>query len=388
MRIDVGDTPRQDVRLRGAERALERVRLAIDVGLGHVVEIDQRQPTHAAAGAGLDHPRADPAEPDDRDVGRSQTVQALRTVDSRDAAEASIDRFGGQRRRVQDRVDPGRAVSGIGHNREQVIGRRLHGVVEGTVRMIAPPARCDPDAASVSRASEHDASAKPPPDGSMTDLLNKPRDAWGGGSPPAALGDADREASLDRILVDWDRERPVWVFGYGSLIWRPEFEFDCRARGVVHGYHRSLCLWSSIYRGTPERPGLVLGLEPGGSVHGVAFRLPAETAHRSLRALWKRELATGSYSPRWLSARVPGVDGRIAAIGFVMNRTAPGYAGELDRTTLLDVVCSASGSNGSCADYVLFTVQSLAEFQIHDRHLARLAEEVGAKITLPRTPSA
>lgn len=201
---------------------------------------------------------------------------------------------------------------------------------------------------------------------------------------PVVLADEEREASLDAMLVGWDREQPIWVFGYGSLIWRPEFTFDRKARGVVHGYHRSLCLWSSMYRGTPERPGLVLGLEPGGSVHGVAFRLPAEDAHRSLRALWKRELATGSYIPRWLSVRVPGFDERVTAIGFVMNRTAPGYAGELDRSTMLDVVCSASGSNGSCADYVLFTVQSLAEFAIYDRHLAKLAEEVGAKIALPR----
>ncbi len=202
---------------------------------------------------------------------------------------------------------------------------------------------------------------------------------------PVVWADEEREASLDAMLVGWDREQPIWVFGYGSLIWRPEFTFDRKARGVVHGYHRSLCLWSSMYRGTPERPGLVLGLEPGGSVHGVVFRLPADDAHRSLRVLWKRELATGSYIPRWLNVRVPGIDGRIAAIGFVMNRAAPGYAGELDRTTLLDVVCSASGSNGSCADYVLFTVQSLAEFAIHDRHLAKLAEEVGAKIASPRS---
>lgn len=202
---------------------------------------------------------------------------------------------------------------------------------------------------------------------------------------PVVLADEEREASLDAMLESWDREQPIWVFGYGSLIWRPEFTFDHKARGVVHGYHRSLCLWSSMYRGTPERPGLVLGLEPGGSVHGVVFRLPAEHAHRHLRALWKRELATGSYTPRWLSVRVAGSDERIVAIGFVMNRTAPGYAGELDRTTMLDVVCSASGSNGSCADYVLFTVQSLAEFAIYDRHLAKLAEEVGAKIALPRT---
>jgi glutathione-specific gamma-glutamylcyclotransferase len=205
--------------------------------------------------------------------------------------------------------------------------------------------------------------------------------------PHARLGDAERDASLDRMLSAWDRRQPVWVFGYGSLIWRPEFDFDHKARGRVFGYHRSLCLWSRVYRGTPEKPGLVLGLEPGGSVHGVAFRIPGAIAHAHLRALWKRELLTGSYVPRWLGVRIGHrTDERVRAIGFVMDRTAPGYAGEVDRTTMLETVCSARGSYGTCADYVLSTVQSLAEHAIYDRHLAKLAEEVGAQIALPRNP--
>ena len=204
------------------------------------------------------------------------------------------------------------------------------------------------------------------------------------GAPFHTLTDGEREASLLDTLATWNRDDSVWVFGYGSLIWRPEFEFEFKARGLVYGYHRSLCLWSKVYRGTPEKPGLVLGLEPGGSVHGVAFRIPAAIAHRELRALWARELVTGSYLPRWLEVRLgAGGSERVRAIGFVMNRTAAGYAGEVDRALLLDTVCNASGRNGSCADYVLSTVQSLAEYDIHDRHLAKLAEEVGVKITIP-----
>jgi cation transport protein ChaC len=206
-------------------------------------------------------------------------------------------------------------------------------------------------------------------------------------APPAStpLDDSARDASLDRMLVGWDGRDPVWVFGYGSLIWRPEFDFDRKIRGLVYGYHRSLCLWSHLYRGTPDRPGLVLGLEPGGSVHGVAFRIPAEIAREHLRALWKRELFTGSYVPRWLGVRTESGE-RVTAIGFVMNRAAPGYAGELDRGTMLDTVCTASGQYGSCAEYLLSTVRSLAEHRIHDRHLAQLAVEVGVKIALPPSP--
>ena len=208
---------------------------------------------------------------------------------------------------------------------------------------------------------------------------------------PVTLLDEDaREASLDVVLAGWDRRSPVWVFGYGSLIWHPEFAFDRKARGLVYGYHRSLCLWSRIYRGTPEKPGLVLGLEPGGSVHGVAFRIPADLAHAHLRALWKRELTTGAYVPRWLEVRIDqathdAADGpeRIRAIAFVIDRGAAGYAGELDRRTMLDTVCTAKGQKGSCADYLLSTVRSLAEHAIHDRHLARLAVEVSRQIAAP-----
>ena len=203
--------------------------------------------------------------------------------------------------------------------------------------------------------------------------------------PPLALLDqATRDASLDAMLTRWDRREAVWVFGYGSLIWRPEFAFDRKVRGLVYGYHRSLCLWSKIYRGTPERPGLVLGLEPGGSVHGVAFRLPPADAHEQLRALWTRELTTGSYTPRWLDVRLDAAQGeRVRALGFIMNREAAGYAGELDRHVLLDTVCTARGRYGTCAEYLLSTVESLAAYGIHDRHLTQLAAEVGGKLATP-----
>ncbi len=206
---------------------------------------------------------------------------------------------------------------------------------------------------------------------------------------PALLDDATREASLQAVLAHWDRTQPVWVFAYGSLIWRPEFAFDRKARGLVHGYRRTLCLWSHLYRGTPERPGLVLGLEPGGSVHGVAFRIPAAIAPDHLRALWKREQATGAYVPRWLEVRLAHDAGergeeRVRAIGFTMNRAASNYAGAVDRSTLLHTVCTAHGSAGSCADYLLSTVRSLTEHRIHDRHLAALADEVGIRLIAPR----
>ena len=202
------------------------------------------------------------------------------------------------------------------------------------------------------------------------------------------LTEAEREASLNHMLARWNGRDPVWVFAYGSLIWHPEFAYDIKVRGVVYGFHRSLCLWSRVYRGTPERPGLVLGLEPGGCCRGVAFRLPATQATAELRALWAREMTTGSYIPRWLDVRTQsqGVQTRFPAIGFVMNRHASGYAGELDRTTLLETIRTACGQRGTSAEYLLSTVKCLSEYGIHDRHLADLAEEISVAAAEP-TPA-
>jgi cation transport protein ChaC len=204
-------------------------------------------------------------------------------------------------------------------------------------------------------------------------------------SAPANLSPCELDASLHKVLSGWDGSSPLWVFGYGSLIWHPEFRYDVKTRAVVYGFHRSLCLWSREYRGTPERPGLVLGLEPGGSCRGVAFRLPADNAREQLKVLWEREMRTGSYTPRWLETRATGegVAKRFKALSFVMNREVTNYAGELDRTTLLETLRTARGRRGTSAEYLLSTVKTLSEYGINDRHLAELAEEVGLALFDP-----
>jgi cation transport protein ChaC len=192
------------------------------------------------------------------------------------------------------------------------------------------------------------------------------------------LSIAQRDASLSQMLAQWNGEDPVWVFAYGSLIWHPEFSFDQQSCGVVYGFHRSLCLWSRVYRGTPEQPGLVLGLEPGGSCRGLALRIPAAIARQELTKLWNREMMTGSYNPRWLDVRTPGANApkHFRAIGFVMDRSNAHYAGELDRDTLVNTLCTARGQRGSSADYLLATVACLEQHGISDRHLEGLAADV------------
>ena len=161
---------------------------------------------------------------------------------------------------------------------------------------------------------------------------------------------------------------PVWLFAYGSLIWRPECSAVERQRGRVHGYHRGLYLWSHEHRGTPELPGLVFGLDRGGSCSGFAYRLPEECLQESLLALWQREMPYPSYRPHWLGCRLE--DGtRVQALGFVLERHLPSYAGNLPDSVLSQVIASASGRNGSTRDYVEQTATCLRSHAMPDLNL-------------------
>src|SRR5262249_59692085 len=120
-------------------------------------------------------------------------------------------------------------------------------------------------------------------------------------SPLAAelLSDEVLEHSLSAALSSPHRQPDVWLFAYGSLVWNPVLDFDERVVVTVHGYHRSFCLWSRINRGSPEKPGLVLGLDRGGRCTGLAYRVPARLAGGELRLLWRRRMLLGSYAPPW-----------------------------------------------------------------------------------------
>ncbi len=195
------------------------------------------------------------------------------------------------------------------------------------------------------------------------------------------MSDEEREHSLNQMLEGWNGKTPIWVFAYGSLVWNPEFEFDAKRCVVVHGYHRSLCMWSKVWRGTPEKPGLVLALDKGGSCQGLAYRISPAKVRRELGHLWRREQVTGAYSPRWLNARGCGSCSEhghelIRAIAFVARRDDPGYAGALDNEHLLQILRTASGANGSSADYLRATVHGLAQNGLADPHLERLVEQL------------
>ena len=168
-----------------------------------------------------------------------------------------------------------------------------------------------------------------------------------------------------------------WVFGYGSLMWNPGFRFTERKQAVVHGFHRSLCMYSYMYRGTPERPGLVLALDRGGACHGVAFRVAGEAWEETVAYLRAREQVTMMYREITRPLRlVEDSSSAVEALIYVADRTHVQYAGRLDHDTQLRHILQGHGQSGSCRDYVLNTVAHLRELGIRDRPLERLAAEL------------
>ncbi len=180
----------------------------------------------------------------------------------------------------------------------------------------------------------------------------------------------DPAAMLARTLQEWGGHQDLWLFGYGSLIWKPEFAFAERRPARVHGWHRALKMWSRINRGTPERPGLVLGLLSGGSCQGMAFRISQHEAGSVLARLWAREMVTAVYDPRWLPCTTP--HGPVSALAFTLSRKSPQHTGELSEEEYRHIFAGASGRFGTTLDYARLTYEALREMDIHDRHLERL----------------
>jgi cation transport protein ChaC len=138
----------------------------------------------------------------------------------------------------------------------------------------------------------------------------------------------------------------------------------------VRGWHRALRMASRINRGTPERPGLVFALLPGGSCHGAVYRVPRTEAGAALEDLWQREMPTGVYDPRWLPCRTGA--GVVRALAFTLSRKSPQHTGRLNETQLIDILRHSSGRYGSTLDYLLATARCLAERGVRDREIERM----------------
>jgi cation transport protein ChaC len=199
-----------------------------------------------------------------------------------------------------------------------------------------------------------------------------------------ALNDEQLSQSLTATLARRPKGAGWWVFAYGSLLWNPLFPVAEMRPATLRGLHRRFCLWSVATRGTPQNPGLVLGLDRGGTCRGVALRLPAPLAIDELHLLWRREMVVGAYRPRWVRL---DADGRgLVALTFVVRRDHPQYAGRLAAAKEVAVIATARGAFGASADYLERTRVALVSHGIVDPYLETLAQRVVASAANTRNP--
>jgi len=167
-----------------------------------------------------------------------------------------------------------------------------------------------------------------------------------------------------------------WVFGYGSLMWRPGFPYLEAAPARLRGAHRALCVYSYVHRGTRDHPGLVLGLDRGGACRGTVYRVAESRWPEVLAYLRERELVTDVYREVWRPVDLLPGEGRVRAITYVVDRNHVQYAGVLPRERLLALVRDSHGRSGGNRDYVVNTVRHLRELGIRDITLEWIADRL------------
>ena len=188
------------------------------------------------------------------------------------------------------------------------------------------------------------------------------------------LSPEERAVSLAATLEAVREGSDVWVFGYGSLMWNPAFHHVESRPAQLRGWHRRFCLWNTFGRGPPEKPGLMLALERGGSCAGLALRVAADAVQSELGVLWNREMITGAYTPRWV--RLASDEGPIEAVTFVVNRGHPRYTGKLERREIARRMATASGPLGASREYLESTVAELDRLGVRDGAMHALLREV------------
>jgi len=190
------------------------------------------------------------------------------------------------------------------------------------------------------------------------------------------LDKEEREKNRKDVLAELAVGQDLWVFGYGSLMWNPAVYHDGLVPARIYGFHRSFCLQMLLGRGSPERPGLMLGLDAGGSCQGMIIRIPPDLIESESVILWRREMLSGSYQPTWTTAYTP--DGPVRVVTFVVNQAHERYIGDVSHDDRVRMIATAEGSLGRCRDYLSNMVVHMDECGVVDGPMHHLLDEVEA----------
>ena len=184
------------------------------------------------------------------------------------------------------------------------------------------------------------------------------------------LNSKELSVSVKQILEGMNLVDGVWIFGYGSLMWNPDFNIVEKRTGYLKGFYRSLCLKSIVYRGSHDYHGLVFGLDIGYSCQGMVYKIAEENIQSEMQKIWEREMFAGTYIPTWVNVKTK--QGSVSAVTFVINHKHEHYIPNLKLEEIAERVVRAEGTCGSCHDYVRNTVKSLHHQGLRDASLEKL----------------
>ena len=202
--------------------------------------------------------------------------------------------------------------------------------------------------------------------------MAKIANSWSGGKL-FRLSERERKKLLRDILTEAVDQNDIWVFGFGSLMWKPGFQPRQQKPALLRDFERKFHIWSTKGRGTEKRPGLGLCLEPvkEGVCKGIAFRISPDTRDKDLRYLWDREMTSGVYLPRWVAVECD--DGsHLSALTWVVNKNHVRYAGPRSVKEMAWIIAGSKGKYGTCRDYLANTIQEMAKLGQYDPTLDKV----------------
>jgi cation transport protein ChaC len=204
--------------------------------------------------------------------------------------------------------------------------------------------------------------------------------------PRPGMDEKESRALLQETMAKAPDPADIWIFGFGSLIWNPGFEPAVRRPATLEGYLRRFHIWTTMARGTPERPGLGMCLEPAqGRCRGIAFRLAPETRDKDLEYLWSREMISGVYAPTWVHVQADG-GGDIPALTWAANPGHVQYAGPRPVEEMAEIMAGGCGKFGTCRDYLANTIAEMAKLGDCDPSLDRLLALIDARVSSAGEP--